>query len=340
MNDSPSSVVCSRLSDARYESWCRRAEGLSIYALPWWIAAATGRDDWTVLWSHASPEESIFAWPLFIPTRGELLLPPYCQSGGITPMKPSSVGAGAFDRDLYIAHIEVMARMQQALPRSLRYIETNLPVSWQDWFPSDSPAGMFSARVAYTHRLDLSTDAGDVQYNSLIRRKIRFASKLNLREQWCVDYDDASVGQLLDLVRSSLRRSHGGPLYGASLGRLIRATLSRRQGAVLILRDEHGRPLAGAFVACHDGVAYYIAGGRSDLSLAKDAHALTLHRLIEWSRGARCHTFDFEGSMQPGIAFFFRSFGAEPLPYLRLSAGRSSLWRRAQRKLYYSRHIF
>ena len=281
-------------------------------------------------------------WPLFMPTRRHLIVPPYCQFAGPLSDRSGAVGKEPFDRDRYIAHLATMKALSEALPSSLRYIEAHLPLDYWDWFPCETPAGAWRSSVAYTHLLDLAQRSPQELYNSLIRRKVRRATALGLRELWAEETNVASCAEMLvKLCRKSLERSGGDHLCASSLRRLVTAAVAHRQGAVLLLLSpQTEEPVAGAFVAHHAGTAYYIAGGQARTPEGEDAMALLLDRLIRWSREAGCHTFDFEGSMQPGIAFFFRSFGAVPHPYLRLQAGRQTLAMRLQLRQYYLRHLY
>jgi len=235
-----------------------------------------------------------------------------------------------------------MQALGEALPSSLRYIEAHLPLEYWDWLPCETPAGAWRSSVAYTHLLDLTQGAPQELYNSLIRRKVRRATALGLRELWAEETNVSTCAEMLvDLCHKSLQRSGGDRLCASSLRRLVTAAVARRQGALLLLRSpQTDEPVAGAFVAHHADTAYYIAGGQARTPEGEDAMALLLDRLITWSREAGCHTFDFEGSMQPGIAFFFRSFGAVPHPYLRLQAGRQTLAMHLQLRRYYLQHLY
>jgi hypothetical protein len=46
---------------------------------------------------------------------------------------------------------------------------------------------------------------------------------------------------------------------------------------------------------------------------------LLLWEGIQLASNYKCHTFDFEGSMIPGVERFFRSFGGEPVVYNNIS---------------------
>lgn len=331
------------LSGEQYTRWCAEIPSLPLYLQPWWLLAASGMGEMDVLTTTGSKEGApTLMWPLFMPTRRHLIVPPYCQFAGPLSDRSGAVGEETFDRERYIVHLAALKELSETLPSSLRYIEAHLPLDYWDWLPCETPASVWRGSVAYTHLLDLTQGAPQELYNSLIRRKVRRATALGLRDLWAEETNVSTCAEMLvDLCRKSLQRSGGDRLCASSLRRLVTAAVARRQGAVLLLlSSQTGEPVAGAFVAYHAGTAYYIAGGQERTSEGEDAMALLLDRLITWSREAGCHTFDFEGSMQPGIAFFFRSFGAVPHPYLRLQAGRQTLAMRLQLRRYYLQHLY
>lgn len=331
------------LSSEQYTRWCAETPLLPLYMQPWWLLAASGCEEMSVLYTaEAKEDDPTLMWPLFMPTWRHLIVPPCCQFAGPLSDRSGAVGEKTFDRDRYIAHLTAMQALGDALPSSLRYIEAHLPLDYWDWLPCETPAGVWRSSIAYTHLLDLTQKPPQELYNSLIRRKVRRATTLGLRELWAEETNVATCAdRLVELCHKSLHRSGGDRLCASSLRRLVTAAVTRRQGALLLLLSPHtDEPVAGAFVAHHAGTAYYIAGGQVRTPEGEDAMALLLDRLITWSRETGCHTFDFEGSMQRGIAFFFRSFGAVPHPYLRLQAGRQTLAMRLQLRHYYLQHLY
>jgi len=71
----------------------------------------------------------------------------------------------------------------------------------------------------------------------------------------------------------------------------------------------------GALLLVYDNeTAYYLAGATHPEYRTSGALSLLLHEAINQSK-ITSKFFDFEGSMEPGIARYFASFGAEATPY-------------------------
>ncbi|MFM1933112.1 MAG: hypothetical protein RL226_2415 [Bacteroidota bacterium] len=79
---------------------------------------------------------------------------------------------------------------------------------------------------------------------------------------------------------------------------------------------------AGVFVA-DASVFYYLMGG-ADRNANAGGMSLLLHEALLLAQKQGCQVFDFEGSMIPGVATFFKSFGGEPTQYMHLT--KAALW--------------
>jgi len=75
-----------------------------------------------------------------------------------------------------------------------------------------------------------------------------------------------------------------------------------------------------------------MAGGGNPSLRNSGAHSLILWEAIRYVADY-AETFDFEGSMLPGVERFFREFGAIQTPYFTISKGKLSLLDRVFIKL-------
>ena len=105
--------------------------------------------------------------------------------------------------------------------------------------------------------------------------------------------------------------------------RVVQTALDRRQGLLYGLRDASGSLMAARFVAFDDHCAYALLS-----ALQTDALRNSMTRLV-WATMTdlykRTEIYDFEGSMDPGIAHFYRSFGSTATAFLEVSRFRPRL---------------
>lgn len=109
--------------------------------------------------------------------------------------------------------------------------------------------------------------------------------------------------------------------------KIIRELTSRNAGALEMAVDGKGQAIAGILTGYDHARHYYIAGGKMSDDSGISAHALLLDHAVRRAAGEG-RIFDFEGSMHPGIANFFQSFGARPEAYwnIRKYRGAGKLW--------------
>lgn len=309
-----------------------------LYAAPWWLEAATGQTSTLrYLISQDSGTPPVVA-TLFEPVSGYLEVPPFCQYSGLWGYRPPRKEE-AYNRTQYATTLATHEQIAQQLSHYPVW-SLHLQPGDLNWLPYYAIGA--TATPYLTHLLPLSQEVKQVQakYNSHLKRKLVKFKKENPHAHVA----PASIHDLLQCVSRTMERV-GIPHWGASaLGRLAQAATQHSQGTVWGVWTDASMqtdPLAVAFVAHTSHTAYYMAGGRDHQnSQASNALAFLLDRIIEQCCKQGLTTFDFEGSMQSGIAFFFRSFGAEPIPYLRIKKGSLGINKRLQRKLYYTRHIF
>lgn len=115
-------------------------------------------------------------------------------------------------------------------------------------------------------------------------------------------------------------------LLGASfIERVCRAAVERGNGVIASLYDEQDRLLSARFVLYDDRCAYSLMSAH-DMSLHKSGHSETLFWGLVKYLAARTKAYDFEGSMDEGIEYFYRSFGAVQTPFFEIVKFRNRLF--------------
>jgi len=115
-------------------------------------------------------------------------------------------------------------------------------------------------------------------------------------------------------------------LSGDFMVRVISSAQQRGQGILIGLRDSQGVLQAARFVAYDDTCAYALLS-----ALSSDHHngaSPLLFWLIIQELSGKCLSFDFEGSMNPNIAFSYSLYGAQPATYYQMTRCPNPLLRR------------
>lgn len=106
-------------------------------------------------------------------------------------------------------------------------------------------------------------------------------------------------------------------IYGNCLPvfkRIIEHSVAQQKAAVMGVYDRNGALCAAALFISDTNRIYYLGGVSSGEGKALSAMFLLLDHVIRKFAGQNV-SLDFEGSMVPGIAGFFKGFGAQPETY-------------------------
>lgn len=184
-----------------------------------------------------------------------------------------------------------------------------------DWLPFYWRG--FKQTTRYTYRLDDISDPDRV-FENFDRTKERQRRIRLIADQYSVDTQlDAAT-----FVRfhSDYWRSRGEKdlLPESFMRRVIETASSRGQGMTLALRDGKGE-LAVAWFAVYDrNCAHALLSAKAPSVKSADVSALLVWHLIK-RLSAHTKAFDFEGSMEPTLEYFYRSFGARQVPLMEVT---------------------
>lgn len=282
-----------RLYHELYEAQARPR----LYAAPWWLDAVCGKSGWDAV-AAAIPEEGHVAMPYYVTRiRGlfAILNPPFTQWVDI--LSTAEKETSSF-RTIY-----------QLLPRP-----AILDLSLHPKIMVDASDTSISLSTRYSYCLPYANPAEEMisGYNEGLKRNLRAAAAAYRLEE----KNDVDTLARLCLETYAHKKVKALQEIHAVLPSLARVLYQKHQGSILFVSDREG-VIAAALFAWDAGQTYYVAGGRKPGEAGAAAHALLMHHAILQAQ-ARNHDFDFEGSMIPGIANFFQSFGARPVPYTRI----------------------
>ena len=161
--------------------------------------------------------------------------------------------------------------------------------------------------------LDLIPDYSKLKsgYTENLRRNLQKARKAKL--EYKKNADIQGIINLFSTHRGTQIRTMGAKeLYLLSL--LYVACHQRKCGFTAGVRDEYGHVIAGAvFIHLHDRLVFLFSG-MNDTGRQTGAMAYLIDSVIREYAGTQC-ILDFEGSMDPGLARFYGSFGSANSAY-------------------------
>lgn len=279
-----------------------------LYTAPWWLDATCGHGGWNAIIRRDSEGLPLAALPYqYTRIRGlsAVVTPPFTQW-------ISLLGGGESQVQLSLALLAELPK-SSILDLSLRP-DTTLRI----------PESTFPISLKYSFVIAPAAKQEDPRkgYNEGLRRNIRQAEK-----QYSVE-TSSDIAVFLSLCRQSYeqQKMKPPPWLDVVVPR-VHSALASHQCGTLTLASLNGKTIAGVLTAWDHSTSYYLAGGRTGDEQGASAHALLLDHAIRASQD-RGTVFDFEGSMHPGIANFFQSFGAVPAAYwhIRKYRGAGKLW--------------
>jgi hypothetical protein len=307
---------------AKYRELSKIEESLPIFVRDWWLDVVCG-ENWEVLLCEKN-DRIVAVMPLFMPCRGVITMPDYTQTMGIwfaaeTPdMKYASV----------IKQRQSVCRQFIENLEKQKFFMQHFNHEFTDWLPFYWNG--FKQTTRYTYILYHIKDFGSLFENmsQQTRRNIRNAENDKIKVKLGMSIDD-----FLEIQKKTFKRQGVKNIQSSvTLTRLITAAQKKRQGELFGGYDNDGKLHAAVFVAWQKSSAYYIAGGGDPQLRNSGAHSLVLLEAIKHV-SQFTDTFDFEGSMIPGVERFFREFGAKQTPYFMIGKGNLSLIDRIKIKI-------
>ena len=295
-------------SSRTYRTLIQAVEKPVLYAMPWWLDMVCGEDGWQAIIVQDEDQQPTAIMPYHITQiKG--------MSAVITPsltqwMPLMHVGAHG-----HTDIAEVVGRLPH-MPITDISIQS-IPPSTE----SNSWPGM-GLKYSFLIYPDQPLEAIRAKYNEGLRRNLRSA-----HDSYLISSSD-DIHLFLTMFKASRhqQKAEVPPWTETLIPAVYRQLVDREQGS-LEIAFQQGRPIAGILTAHDHQTSYYLAGGRQSGEEGVSAHALLLDHAIQRAI-AQGKSFDFEGSMHPGIANFFQSFGARPQAYwhLRKYSGFGRVW--------------
>lgn len=294
---------------AQYIETCHSRE-LPLCFQPFWLDALCGAGHWDACVAIDKGGAVTGVLPYYRRRRWGVLtlaMPPLTAYGGPWLIYPDHMEKR---HSRYTFEKHVCETLIDQLPRAALYRQ-NFHPQVQNWYAFYLRG--FQQTTRYTYCLE---PAGDLDacyraFKSSVRTNLKKMARSML-----VRRADAQAEQVFDRYCSALRRKGlSAPCGPEPFARLHHALQQRGQSACWMATDRaSGHLQAGLYLVYDRKCASILLSTVADTGINHCA----LHGLI-WEAiqfaAQKNLTLDFEGSMDPGVAHLFRSFGAAMLPY-------------------------
>ena len=302
----------------RYIEWSATQEYVPIFMMPWWLDAVCAGKEWDVLLAENEAGEIIGAMPYLLRKRAWLkyiVMPQMSQIGGIwvTPEVTADRWKTA----------EVCRVLKEQLD------QMGLAYYYQQYLPGslcvDAMRALgFKTKERVTYRMEDLSNMDDVIANFSKNKRRQLQKALSLQADRTMDIEDFYRFHCQCLAARKRQISYTREFL------LVLERKAKRLGQcqILSVRNADGEPYAAAFLVWDKNYMYYLIPAYNPAFGESGASALLVLEAMKMAREKHL-LFDFEGSMDRGIAKHYKQFGSIPVTYFSVEKYYKPLFRLA-----------
>lgn len=288
----------------RYSAWVDEQEYIPIFMTPWWLDAVCAGKEWDVLLAEDKDGKILGAMPYLLRKRAwfkYIIMPQQTQIGGIW------VTAEVTGDKWKTA--EVCRQIKEQLDAM------NLAYYYQQYLPGslcvEPMRGLgFKTHERVTYRVEDLSDL-DALIDSFSKNKKRQLQKaLSLHAERSMDVEDfyRFHCQCLEARKRKISYTREFLLV------LERKARRKKQCEILSICNADGKPYAAAFLIWDKHYMYYLIPALDPIYRESGAGSLLVLEAMKLAREKHVR-FDFEGSMDKGVAKHYKQFGSIPFTY-------------------------
>ena len=288
----------------RYIEWVEQQEYMPVMLMPWWLDAVCAGKEWDVLLAEDEQGGILGAMPYLLRKRAwfkYIIMPQQTSVGGIWV----SEGMTA-DR---WKTAEVCRQIKEQLDGM------GLAYYYQQYLPGslcvDAMRGLgFKTLERVTYRVDDLSDLDAViaSFSKNKRRQLQKALSLHAERKMDPEVFYRFHTQCMHARKRKLSYTREFLLV------LERKAKRNNQCEILSICNADGQPYAAAFLVWDKHTMYYLIPTYDPAFNDSGAGALLALEAMKLAREKHVH-FDFEGSMNRGVAKHYKQFGSTPMTY-------------------------
>lgn len=288
----------------RYTEWVAKQEYLPISMMPWWLDAVCAGKEWDVLFAEDEQKQIMGVMPYLLRKRAwfkYIIMPALSQSGGIW-VAPEVTG----DR---WKTAEVCRQMKEKLDHM------GLAYYYQQYIPGslcvDALRGLgFKTKERVTYRVEDLSDLDQLvdSFSKNKRRQLQKASTLHAERTMEIEAFYRFHSRCMESRKRQLAYSREFLIV------LERKARRLKQCEIISICNADGQPYAAAMLVWDKRYMYYLVPTYDPAFKDSGASALLVLEAMKLAREKQVH-FDFEGSVERGIANHYKQFGSTPVTY-------------------------
>ena len=302
----------------RYIEWVAAQEYVPIFMQAWWMDAVCAGKEWDVLLAEDSEGQILGAMPYLLRKRAWfkfIVMPQQTQIGGI--WVDSQVTGDKWKT------AEVCRMLKEQLD------SMGLAYYYQQYLPGslcvEAMRGLgFTTKERVTYRVEDLSDLDAVIDKFSKNKKRQLQKALSLHADRTMDIEDFYRFHCQCLATRKRKISYSREFL------LVLERKARRlgQSTVLCIRNADGEPYAAAFLVWDKKYMYYLIPAYTPAYKDSGAGALLVLEAMKMAREKQV-MFDFEGSMDKGVAKHYQQFGSTPFSYFSVEKYYKPLFRLA-----------
>ena len=288
----------------RYIEWVGQQEYVPISMNPWWLDAVCAGKEWDVLLAEDKDGEIIGAMPYLLRKRAwfkYIIMPQLTQIGGI--WVTSEITADRWRT------AEVCRSIAEQMDKM------GLAYYYQQYLPGSLCVGALRAlgyktKERVTYRMEDLSDLDKVIASFSKNKRRQLQKALSLHAEHTMEIED--FYRFHTRCLSSRKRKC---MYSREFLLVLERKARRlNQCEVLSICNADGEVYAAAFLVWDKSYMYYLIPAYDPAFAESGASALLALEAMKLARDKHV-TFDFEGSMDRGIAKHYKQFGSVPVTY-------------------------
>lgn len=303
----------------KYKALCECETSIPLYLQYWWMETVCMDKNWDVL-LYTDNGEITAAMPFLFGKKlwfRYILQPQLTQYTGIW-YKPQAFRTEN-DRLGYEKKV-VNYFFDELKPLKISYFQQNFSPQFTNWLPFYWKG--FSQTTRYTCQIQDISDLDSVFGNFDVKERQKKIRKTEGRYSTVIDI---TPSEFYDFHQKYWKaRGQKDKVSEKFVVNLCTKAIERGNGMIVGLADAAGKKVAMRFVVFDEKSACTLLSARL-LDAENGVTELLFWRILQMLSG-KTKIFDFEGSMDEGIEYSYRCYGARQVPYFQITKCNSRLF--------------